>query len=213
MEDTFSNSVDKKKKKSVFESDDEDFESNDEDDEGRTRGKLQIEGVKPLEGIIKSGEINGGCSVGDSDAIDTIYSSSSCKSEQINVAAITNVFANGYFEITSRIKNSKSCVNIKNQDNRCFLWCHLLHERYRLCENKKIEHPERLSGEKAYIYNNKIIHLDYDNIIFPIPCNNFSVLKEIETNNKIRINIFEYKHNKKMMWFQFMIVKIHLKIQ
>ena len=126
---------------------------------------------------------------------------------------ITNVFANGYIELPSRIKNSKSCVKIKNQDDRCFLWCHLLHERYRLCENKKIEHPERLFGEKAYIYNNKITQLHYDGIDFPIAYNNISVLKDIETKNKVKINIFEYKHDKKMMWCQFIIVKIRLKIQ
>ena len=110
---------------------------------------------------------------------------------------IKNVFANGYIELPSKIKNSKSCVYIKNQDNRCFIWAHLLHERYRLCENKKIEHPERLYGQKAYIYNNKIIHLDYDGIDFPIAYNNISVLKDIENKNKVTINIFEYKHDKK----------------
>ena len=135
--------------------------------------------------------------VGGSSIEDTLYTSSGCKSEQINVIPIVNAFANGYIELPTRIKNSKSCVNIKNNDEKCFLWCHLLHLRYRLNENKKIEHPERLIGEKAYIYNNKILHVDYDGIDFQIAYNNINVLKDVENKNKIAINIFEYKHDKK----------------
>ena len=60
--------------------------------------------------------------------------SSGCKNEQINVVPIVNAFANAYIELPQRIKNTKSCVNIKNQDKKCFLYCHLLHERYRMCD-------------------------------------------------------------------------------
>ena len=65
-----------------------------------------------------------------------------------------------------------------------------------MCKNEKIEHLERLFGEKAFIHKNEIIKLDYDDIDFPIPYSNLHVLKKVETNNKIRINIFEYKENK-----------------
>ena len=197
-DDAFNNQVisDKKKKKSVFQSEDED----ENDDDGHTRGNLQLEESELIKKFAKTEGMgyyaNDSGSYGSSIE-DTIYTTSGCKSEQINVVPITNVFANGYIELPSGIKNSKSCVNIKNQDDRCFIWCHLLHERYRLCENKKIEHPERLFGQKAYIYNNKIIQVDYDEITFPIAYNNISVLKDIESKNKLRINIFEYKDDKK----------------
>ena len=192
-DDGFNNPV-SKKKKNVFDSGDED------DDDGRTWGKLQLEESelkKNLKSELAKTEGEGYYDDGGGDIEETIYTSSGCKCEQLNVLPITNAFGNSYIELPIRIKNSKSCVNIKNQDNRCFLWCHLLHERYRLCQNKKIEHSERLFGEKAFVYNNKIIHLDYDDTDFPIAYNNISVLKEIETKNKVRINIFEYKHDKK----------------
>ena len=108
-----------------------------------------------------------------SDIPDTIYVSSDCQGEQINIVPIMNAFAKSFVELPNRIKNTKSCVNIKNTDDKCFLYCHLLHERYRKCNNKKIEHPERLHGEKAFVYHNQIIkwimkifHFRYPIIIF-----------------------------------------------
>ena len=66
--------------------------------------------------------------------------------EKLNIVKIEKVFANGFIELPERISGTKSCINIKNRDNRCFLYCHLLHERYRLCD--KIGHPERLPGKR-----------------------------------------------------------------
>ena len=65
----------------------------------------------------------GGIDVGPEDSI---YSSSGCVSEQLNVVAITDAFANAYIPLPDRIKNIKSCINIKTTDDKCFLYCHLL---------------------------------------------------------------------------------------
>ena len=117
--------------------------------------------------------------------------------EKMNIVKIQNVFANGYISLDPRIINTKSCINIKNNDDKCFLYCHLLHERYKLNNFKKIQGAERLHSEKAFNYNNQMIHLNYENINFPIPYNTFYTVKKIEEQNKTRINIFEYKENKK----------------
>ena len=66
-----------------------------------------------------------------------------------------------------------------------------------MCNNEKIEHLEQLHGEKAFVYNNEIIKLDYKEISFPIPYNNIYVIKKIEDQNKILIDIFEHKEGKK----------------
>ena len=42
-----------------------------------------------------------------------------------------------------------------------------------------------------------MINLNYEDIEFPIPFNTFYTVKKIEEQNKIRINIFEYKEGKK----------------
>ena len=117
--------------------------------------------------------------------------------EKLNIVKIQNVFANGYIELPTRIIHTKSCINIKNKDNKCFMYCHLLHERYRLNNFKKIQGTERLHGEKAFKYNNLMINMNYENIEFPIPFNTFYTVKKIEEQNQIRINIFEYKEGKK----------------
>ena len=117
--------------------------------------------------------------------------------EKMNIVKIQNVFANAYISLPPRIINTKSCINIKNNDDKCFLYCHLLHQRYKLNNFKKIQNPERLYGVKAFNYNNQMIHLNYENIHFPIPFNTFHVIKKIEEQNKIRINIYEYKEENK----------------
>ena len=104
--------------------------------------------------------------------------------EKMNVVKIQNVFANGYIELPVRISNTKSCINIKNQDDKCFLYCHLLHEHYRLCGGK-IQNAERLHGEKAFIHDNKMIKLNYGGVEFPIPYNTFYTIKKIEDQNNI----------------------------
>ena len=67
----------------------------------------------------------------------------------------------------------------------------------RLSGGNKIRNPDRLYGEKAFIYGDKMINLDYQGIEFPIPFNTFYRAKKIKEKNQIRINIFEYKAGKK----------------
>ena len=117
--------------------------------------------------------------------------------EKLNIVKIQNVFANGYIELPTRIIHTKSCINIKNNDDKCFLYCHLLHERYRLNNFKKIQGAERLHGKKAFIYKDEMINLTYEDVDFPIPFNTFYTVKKIEEQNKIKINIFEYIEGKK----------------
>ena len=75
---------------------------------------------------------------------DSVYTSSGCLQEQlnINIVPINYAIANAYIKLLDKIKNAKSCTNIKNKDERYFLFCHLLHERYRLCNNEKITDAE-----------------------------------------------------------------------
>ena len=128
--------------------------------------------------------------------------------EKMNVVKIKNVFASSFIDLPQRVLNIKSCINIKNEDNKCFLYCHLLHERYQRNNFKKIQGAERFYGKKAFIYKDEMIHLNYQDIEFPIPFNTFYTVKKIDEQNKIRINIFEYKEGKKMISHQFIIANV-----
>ena len=74
----------------------------------------------------------------------------------------------------------KGLINIKNKDQKCFLWCHVRHI------NSLKEHPERIK-----ITNKKVAEkLDYDKIEFPIQEKDFS---KIKVRNKSLVT--------KMDWF------------
>ena len=74
----------------------------------------------------------------------------------------------------------KGLINIKNKDQKCFLWCHVRHI------NPSKEHPERIKKTDKKIAEK----LDYDGIEFPVQEKDFS---KIEVKNNICINVFGYE--------------------
>ena len=66
----------------------------------------------------------------------------------------------------------KGLINIKSNDNKCFLWCHI-----RLLNSLKI-HPERITN----VDKNMISDLDYEDKDY----------FKIERQNNICINVFCY---------------------
>ena len=76
----------------------------------------------------------------------------------------------------------KGLINIKNNDQKCFLWCHVRH-----INSIKI-HPEKITQKYKELAND----LNYDEIEFPVNKEDFS---KIETKNNICINVFVVKIN------------------
>ena len=75
----------------------------------------------------------------------------------------------------------KGLINIKNKDQKCFLWCHVRHI------NPSKEHPERIKKTDKKIAEK----LDYDRIEFPVQEKDFN---KIEVKNNICINVFGYEN-------------------
>ena len=75
----------------------------------------------------------------------------------------------------------KGLINIKNKDQKCFLWCHVRHI------NPSKEHPERILKTDKKIAKK----LDYDGIELPVQEKDFS---KIEVTNNICINMFGYEN-------------------
>ena len=71
----------------------------------------------------------------------------------------------------------KGLINIKRNDNKCFLRCHLRHL------NPLKVHPEKTK---------KFSDLDYKDIEFPVSRNDFG---KIEKKNNTCINVFFYENN------------------
>ena len=47
----------------------------------------------------------------------------------INVASYIPLRGNSYISLPEELRNSKKgLINLKNEDNKCFLWCHIRHK-------------------------------------------------------------------------------------
>ena len=75
----------------------------------------------------------------------------------------------------------KGLVNIKNNGNQCFLWCHNRHL------NLVKIHPERITKEDKNMIND----LNYEGIKFPVSKKDYY---KIERQNNVCINVFCYEN-------------------
>ena len=73
--------------------------------------------------------------------------------------------------------SKKEIINIKNNDQKCFLRCHVR------CINSIKMHPKRITINDRKIAND----LNQDGVGFPVLEKDFS---KIETKNNICINVF-----------------------
>ena len=74
----------------------------------------------------------------------------------------------------------KDLINIKNDDNKCFLWCHVH-------LNCKVKNLWRISGKDKEISK----HLNYNSIKFPVSKKYYD---KTGVMNKININVFCYEN-------------------
>jgi hypothetical protein len=80
---------------------------------------------------------------------------------------------------------SKSILNIKNKDNKCFIWSILAYL-----------HPAENNGDRVKQYEKYIDELNIEGIEFPITLQD---VKKFEKQNNINVNIFEYIEESKKL--------------
>ena len=76
----------------------------------------------------------------------------------------------------------KGLINIKNNDNKCFLWCHVRHL------NPVERNPQRITIKDRELVNK----LSYERINFPVSRKDYC---KVEIKNNICINVFCYGNN------------------
>ena len=98
----------------------------------------------------------------------------------INIAKYVPLRGSSYLPLPEEVSNSKKgLINIKNEDDRCFLWCHVRDL------NPLKHHSERITqSDKEFVKK-----LDYNGITFPVTINQIT---QIERQNNITINVFGY---------------------
>ena len=104
------------------------------------------------------------------------------ESQYINISAYKPFAGSSYIDLPIELCSPrKGLINIKNNDQKCFLWCHVRHI------NPTQDHPGRIKKTDRRIASN----LNYEGIEFPVQEKDF---KKIEVQNNICINVFGYEN-------------------
>ena len=106
----------------------------------------------------------------------------SVDSHYLNIVKYKPLKGSSYIQLPYELRNSaKGLINMKNEDNECFRWCHIRHL------NPQDKYPQRIKkSDKLYVKN-----LDYSGIQFPVSKKQYH---RIEKQNKININVFCYEN-------------------
>ena len=98
--------------------------------------------------------------------------------QSLNVSSYSPLIGSTCIELPNELKHSKKgLINIQNDDNKCFLWCHVRHL------NPIDKNPQRITKKDKEFANN----LNYESINFPASKKDYC---KIESQNKIGINLF-----------------------
>ena len=93
--------------------------------------------------------------------------------------------ASSYIDLPSELKNKKAIINMKNGDNKCFLWSVLR------ALNPKNDHPERINDLK-----NKENTLNMEGIEYPVSLKD---IKRFEKQNlEISVSVLGYSKDEKI---------------
>ena len=104
----------------------------------------------------------------------------SINSEYVNISKYSSLLGSSYIELDDKLKHpKKGLINIKNKDNKCFLWCHVRH--LNLDKNSP-----RINKEDKKLANT----LDYSDINFPVSEKDYF---KIENRFDINLNVFSYE--------------------
>ena len=100
----------------------------------------------------------------------------------LNIVQYQPMNGSSYIELPQELRHHrKGLINIKNENNECFRWCHIR------CLNPQDKDQQRIKkSDKEYI--NK---LDYSAVVFPVTTKDYN---KIEKQNKININVFGYEN-------------------
>ena len=122
------------------------------------------------------------------------------ESQYINISTYWPLSGSSYVKLPAELRSpKKGLINIKNEDQKCFLWCQVRHI------NPVKIHPERITKEDKKLVrqitnSEKIIQedvngLDYDEIELAVQQKYFS---KIEKKISICINVFGYENGSKI---------------
>ena len=97
-----------------------------------------------------------------------------------NVVSYKPLKGRSYLPLPEKLRHHrKGLINLKNDDNECFRWCHVRHL------NPIENNPQRITQKDRGIGKT----LDYSEVTFPVTIRDMDKIKK---QNKININVFGY---------------------
>ena len=103
----------------------------------------------------------------------------SVDSHYLNIVKYKPLKGSSYIQLPSELR-MKGLINMKNEDNECFRWCHIRHLNPQDKDPQRIKKVDKPCIEK----------LDYTGIEFPVNVKHYN---KIEKQNSININVFGYE--------------------
>ena len=104
------------------------------------------------------------------------------ESQYIHISTYRPLSGSSYVKLPAELRSSKKgLINIKHNDQKCFLWCHIRHT------NPVKIHPERIIWEDEKLANK----LNYDGVGFPVGEKYFS---KVGKKSNICITVFCYEN-------------------
>ena len=92
--------------------------------------------------------------------------------------------ASSYLQLPKELKAKQGCVNIKNNDEKCFLWLILASLHPVQCRN----YPDRVSKYQEYEHQ-----LNMSGIQYPVDIKD---IDKFEHQNNISVNVYGYRDKK-----------------
>ena len=106
----------------------------------------------------------------------------SIESQYINITTYNPLVGSYYTDLPIELRSPrKGLINIKNNGQKCFLWCYVKHI------NPTQDHPGKIKKTDRRLASN----LNYEGIAFPVQEKDF---RKIEVQNNIFINVFGYEN-------------------
>ena len=144
----------------------------------------------PPQTIINNPEINESLEVSKQNILNKIavwisegsgWTIQSVDNHYLNIVKYKPMRGSSYIKLPQELRHSaKGLINMKNEDNECFRWCHITYL------NPQEKNPQRIKKvNKVFIEN-----LNYSGIEFPVTTKQYN---KIEKQNEININVFGYE--------------------
>ena len=95
--------------------------------------------------------------------------------------------ASSYIDLPPELKNKKALINMKNTDNKCFLWCVL-----RALNPSKDKHPSRIDGDLKSKENT----LNMEGITYPVSLKDINRFEK--QNPDISLSVLGYSKDEKI---------------